>query len=126
MEKKIHTGKILLITSLTVNLFLLLLLYVISRGSAGCLVFDKIKASSVLVHVIDRRITGHIQDNRFDGSELPSREHIYDSFREKLSAEAPSIEIIYSWQALTSLMGNEYNLFIFDTKTGIGKWSKIK
>ena len=28
MEKKIHTGKILLITSLTVNLFLLLLLYV--------------------------------------------------------------------------------------------------
>lgn len=126
MEKKINTSKILIIISLTVNILLLLLLHIISKGRIGNLCFDENKAALVTVHKTDCYIMDYIKENMIDDATLPSREHLNDYIKGDPFLSNSSVEIIYSPQNLISFRGNKYNLLIFDKKTGIGKWSKIE
>ena len=121
MKKKIDKIKIILIISLTANIFLLLFLHIINKGRIGSLCFDKNKAALAIIHKADCYIMDYIADNMSEDDILPSREHLYNYIRENPFLNNLSVEIIYSPQR-----GNKYNLLIFDKKTGIGKWSKIK
>ena len=79
-----------------------------------------------MVHKTDCYIMDYIKDNMSGRNTLPSREYLYNYIRESPFFFFFSVEIIYSPQDLISFRGNKYNLLIFDKKTGIGKWSKIK
>mgnify|MGYP004729858393 CR=1 FL=1 len=126
MKRKISSNKILLIISSAVNIFLLLILYITIKGGIGNLCFDKNKATLIMVHKTDCYIMDYIKDNMSGRNTLPSREYLYNYIRESPFLNDLSVEIIYSPQDLISFRGNKYNLLIFDKKTGIGKWSKIK
>lgn len=126
MNNKIDRNKIILIISLTVNIFLLLLLHIISNGKVGNLCFDKNKAALMVVHKTDCYIMDYIKDNMSNGNTLPSREHLYNYIRENPFLNNVSVEIIYSPQDLISFRNSKYNLLILDNTTGIGKWSRIE
>ena len=125
-QRKISSNKILIILSLSLNIFLLLLLYVINRGSIGNFIFDKEKATLILVHKADSYIMDYINDNMSNSNTLPNREHVYGYIKKHPFLNDLPVEIIYSPQNLTSFSGNKYNLLIFDKKTGLGKWSEIE
>ena len=126
MKKKIDKIKIILIISLTANIFLLLFLHIINKGRIGSLCFDRNKAALAIIHEADCYIMDYIADNMSEDDILPSREHLYNYIRENPFLNNLSVEIIYSPQNLISFRNNKYNLLILDKNTGMGKLSKIK
>ena len=106
MKNKIDINKIILIISLTANVFLLLVLYIVDKGSIGGLLFDKNKAALVIIHQADRYIIDYIKDNMSESDILPSREHLYNYIRENPFLKNLSVEIIYSPQNLISFRDN--------------------